>query len=591
MLGLSPWVSVIVVLLATIVGRLSRVRGTPSINRLLEGRWAPAIFGFLTGIATLWVWGSMRRTPVMHDESAYLLQAQLFARLRWTEAGHSLPQFFEQLYVLVQPVLASKYPPGNSLVLAPGIWVGLPGLPVILLNACAGALFFALARRIAGPLTALLAWLTWMTSFPVLYYHANYMSEAVTSAGWLLTWWALLRWRGRNDSRWLLVAAAAVAWCVITRPLTGVALAVVAVGIVLRLTWQSRAWRQLLPAGALGATIVAILPLWNWRTTGDVGLSPLAAYTRAYVPFDRPGFGARQDEKPSRRLPRDQWITSAAFYQEHARHIPAALPGIARERMSMLARDAWYEWRGALRVFALIGLLCLPTSAWVATAAFALHFLLYLSYAHPSWWTMYYVEGAPLFAFVTALGMLRSVAWLIDRPRSGTDPVRDIGGDRFTRFRHRIAALARELGSEPPAKSRLSVTVWSIALAGLIAGVAVARQVRLKIEQDHAYYDGFSATLTQIPEPRAVVFVRYGPKHLDGLTLVRNTADPARARVWTAYDRGSENALLMSAASDRTPYLFDEANWTLRRLQRPADSTRTRDVAGTPSSVAATTHR
>ena len=122
--------------------------------------------------------------------------------------------------MLVDGVLASKYPPGNSLILTLGVLVGLPGLPVVVMNALAGALMFALARRAAGGVVALLTWIAWQSSFPNIYYHANYMSESVSGLAWLVTLWAIMRWHRGEGRKWLVVAAAALAWCMITRPLS-----------------------------------------------------------------------------------------------------------------------------------------------------------------------------------------------------------------------------------------------------------------------------------------------------------------------------------------------------------------------------------
>jgi hypothetical protein len=575
MLGLSPWLSLLAVLLAAGVARALPAHEARPVRRALNARWAPLVVGALAGGLSLWLWGSLTRTPVMHDESAYLLQAELFARFRWAGAGRPLPAFFEQLYVLVDGVLASKYPPGNSLLLAPGVLLGVPGLPVVLLNACGSALMFALAHRVAGGVVALLTWVVWQSSFPMMYYHANYMSEGATSVAWLMTWWGIVQWRDGAGRRWLVAAAAATAWCVITRPLTGVALGLVALAVVARRCRAERAWRDLVPAAALAALLLAIVPLWSWRTTGSAGVTPLASYTRVYVPFDKPGFGARDDERPSMRLPRDQWITSAAFYQEHARHTLTSLPAIAWQRLTMIDRDGWYEWRGGLRVCALIGLLALSIEGWVVVAAFAVQFMLYLSYAHPAWWTWYYVEGTPILGFVTALGIVRLFALVFWR-----GPVAERrSGSRAARLTKVVRGLRSFLASDKNAGDpRILVAVLLVAAAGLVAGGAVARQVRTKIQDDHAYYDAFAALIQHIDDPRAIVFVRYSAKHLDGISFVRNVPELDSAAVWTVYDRGAANARLLSLAPDRTPYLFDEESWTLKRLE-PSTSARSRSIA------------
>src|SRR5262249_16904667 len=145
---------------------------------------------------------------------------------------------------------------------------GLPGLVVILMNALSGGLIFALARRITNPFTALVCWMVWITSFPYLYYHLNYMSEGPSSLAWLVTWWGILEWGGGRGARWLSIASFAIAWCAITRPMSGVALASVAMIVVLRDVYVRRAWRDCAVAFATGLVVIGLLPLWNWRTTG-----------------------------------------------------------------------------------------------------------------------------------------------------------------------------------------------------------------------------------------------------------------------------------------------------------------------------------
>lgn len=557
MLGLPPWVSFAAVIAAALIARLlpRRERAARFVEQAGESRWAPLAAGLATLLVTLWAWGSLRRSPVMHDESAYLLQAELFARLRWTGEPRPIAAFFEQLYVLMDPALASKYPPGNSLLLAPGALLGLPGLPVVLMNGLTGALTFALARRIGGPLVALLCWTFWITAFPLIYYHANYMSEGVTSVAWLVAWWGILEWidaRRRGHSvtaaRWLALGAGAVAWCAITRPLTGVALGCVAGAVVLRQATTNRWWRDLRLAAAVAGAIVAILPLWSWRTTGSATVSPLTAYTREYVPFDKPGFGARIDDRPSARLPNDQLITSTAFYQEHARHTLRALPRIVLERLKMLDRDAWVDWRGGLRVFALIALFTLPAAGWIAIAAFVVQFALYLSYAHPAWWTIYYVEVAAVPALLTAIGIVRALSW-IER--------RDLANQR----------------------SRVALATGLLMVAAAVPGWRIAAQVKEKVSADHAYYDAFAVLLRKIPERESLVFVRYAKGHIDGLSLVRNVPDPDAAPIWTAYDRGDDNQRLIRLVPGRTAYLFDEASWSLSRVQQASSAARSPGVA------------
>ena len=88
MLRLTPWASLlIVVLMAVLVRQVPpnvhmRGRVVAFARAFAHGPWLPLLLGVATGLATWWVWGSLDRSAVVHDESAYLLQAKLFANGR-----------------------------------------------------------------------------------------------------------------------------------------------------------------------------------------------------------------------------------------------------------------------------------------------------------------------------------------------------------------------------------------------------------------------------------------------------------------------------------------------------------------------------
>ena len=137
---------------------------------------------------------------MVHDEMAYLLQAEIFARGRWALASPPMPEFWEQPHVLVVPMLAAKYFPGHSLVLAVGALLGWPPLMPLVLQATSAVLLFVLGRRLANGGVALLAWVIWLTTPMVLYLGPSYFSEGTTTVCWLAGWFTLLRWREARDA-------------------------------------------------------------------------------------------------------------------------------------------------------------------------------------------------------------------------------------------------------------------------------------------------------------------------------------------------------------------------------------------------------
>src|SRR6185295_1212626 len=146
----------------------------------------------VTAVIVWWVWGETSPRPTVHDEASYVLQADIFARFRWTAPTPPLPEFFEQPHVLVVPAVASKYPPGHALLLALGAFLHFPPLVPLLLSAATAALIALLATRLTNAWVALLTWVIWLTTPLVLRYQPAYFSEVTTSAVVLASWWCLL---------------------------------------------------------------------------------------------------------------------------------------------------------------------------------------------------------------------------------------------------------------------------------------------------------------------------------------------------------------------------------------------------------------
>jgi hypothetical protein len=521
----------LVVLVLYTAARLLRYVPFPSavdrVSAPLDSRWAPVVAGLVTAVLVRWVAGSWSRPPVIHDEAAYLLQAGIFARGRWVLPGPPFPEFFEQLHVLVTPVLAAKYPPGQALVLVPGIWLGVPMLMPVVLSGLTGALIYALARRVGGGWVGLLTWLVWIGANPSIYRRATYLSEDTTSLAWLVAWWALMDWRAERRTRSLVVVAVAVAVVAITRPLTAVALALPITAVVLWTAWKGRIWKPLVVAGAAGTVVVAILPVWNKHVTGGWRLSPVSLYTREYLPWDRPGFGVNTP-RATRPLPPDLLQVASVFYTWHEDYAPSQVPRVLLMRLKAIWLDFWDGPPAALFIFALAGLAALTAEGWFALASFATLVACYLCYAHPSFYTVYYIEGEPVLAFLTAVGLVRSFELI----------------------------------------ARRGAPVVLLAVAALIIAWAVPtlREERLIDLIEIDYHRAVESVFAQIHDPKAIVFVRYSPGHNPNMSLVHNLPDPSRAPLWVVYDRGAENARLLRLARDRVGYLFDEDAWTLTRL-------------------------
>lgn len=536
--------ALLVLLLAGLLGRFITLPPlTMGATRAISSKWFPLFVGAITAVFMTWLWGGLDQVAVIHDEAAYLLQAKIYAGGHWTAPGLPLPEFFEQYHVFVTPILVPKYPPGHAVLLVPGIWLGLPGLmPVLLLGLC-GALVFEVARRLTNPWIGLIAWLLWMTAPGIMDFEPGYMSETSTSALWMLGWYSLVRWLERDEQKWLLLLAVSIGLGFLSRPVTMVIFALPVGLVVLVRVGRRNTWKELVTPFGAGFVFLAIWFLWCQRTTGNPLHAPYALYSRYYFPDDVVGFGLT-GLQPLRPLNPDMAVFNEYVKILHRDYTLASLPTNLWQRTVAISANMWAT-RAALLPLAALALITTSAPFWFAIGTMVLLVLAYLSVGHAPVWTVYYVEIQPVLAFATA------VAWW------------------------RLASLLANKKLEWPLRTVPAVapgTVFAV-LVGLILlmpyTTRMAPYIAASKIEGEAYHRNFRDLLALAPGDRIMVFIRYARNHSPHESLVTNAPDLAAARAWTVYDRGADNIRLIRYASNRKPYLFDDAH----RVLIPLDST------------------
>lgn len=542
---LAPLLSLLLVLVCAVLARQSRGADVATVECLFGTRYVPLALAMINALLVWWMFGfELSPVPQIQDEAAYLLQAGIFARGRWTEMARPLPEFFTQMHVFTTPVLASKYPPGTSLFLTPFVWIGFPTLGPMVLAGVTGALIFVLAHRVGNAVIAALAWVIWTTAPWALRWQATFLSQTVTVTLWLAALYFLLRYRERHLP-WALVALAAmIGFCAITRPVTAVALALPVGVVVMRDVWRARAWRPFALATLVGSAILAILPIQNRMTTGDWGLSPLVKYSREYLPSDLPGFGldTAQSVAP---LPPDLDRSRRELFEARRRHTVDALPEMLVNRWARSVTMVANGWRIGLVPLMLLAVLVMPAPG---VLAFGMSVGLLIAYAfHSHWpqWSQYYLEAAPGYAFALAAGIWALSTWII----RGWSSLR-----RRTLWD----------GTEPRVAVAALVTAVALGIPGLLRLPTTVSRYQTEV----AYQRQFGQALRLVKkEPhKAIVFVEYGPSHNAHFPLVRNVPDLASAQTWIAYERGRDDLRLMRLAPDRRAYIYHADEGRLTRL-------------------------
>ncbi len=508
------------------------------LEAVLAGRFAPIIAGLITALLVAYVWQGLDGVASYHDERAYVVQARLLSHFSWSAPAPPLSIFFEMPHLFVEPRIFARYPPGHAPLLVPGIWLGLPGLVPVLLAAISGALTYLLARRIAGVWIALGAWGMWTVSPETLDWHSSYFSESTTSALWLGVLCALLAWRTRERA-WLLAAiVAGVAWMGITRPVTGIALGIPIALVVVATAWQRRSLTGWKRSAVIGAAICAIIPYWSWTTIGTATTLPYAEYSKWYFPWDMPGF-VRDTTPPLRELPPDFVALGAAMRQGYDGHVASAMPGHFIIRAYSVARASLGPVAEPLIALVPLGMVAVGGGiSLFAGLSFALLVAAYLVMPHANGWTIYYLEIFPLVPFFAMAGL----SW----------------------FAQRLCAYAAAKDwrlLRPPLLHAASFAIPALLIA-LTAARIPGRQWNESVRSSRQKLA--QVLVSELKDPRAVIFVRRLGAFSPHFTLWDILGDPATTPTWIVRDLGdARNAELIALAGGRTPYLLDEARMTL----------------------------
>jgi len=226
--------------------------------------------------------------PEAADEFSYLLAADTFSLGRLTNPPHPFWEHFESVHVLQQPTYASKYPPGQGLVLALG--KRLTGRPIV-------GVWISTALACAAVTWALFGWLPprWalfgslvVALHPVVLglWGQSYWGGAVALLGGALVTGAvprILSTPRTSDSLWMATGAALL---VISRPFEGGLLTATAGATVLA-ELRSRPFalvvrRLVVPVAGTLALVSAWVGYYDYRVTGDPFRMPYMLHHDTY---------------------------------------------------------------------------------------------------------------------------------------------------------------------------------------------------------------------------------------------------------------------------------------------------------------------
>ncbi|MBZ5540096.1 MAG: hypothetical protein LAN61_06185 [Acidobacteriia bacterium] len=220
--------------------------------------------------------------PGIHDEFAYLLQADTFAHGRLANPPHPLWLSFETFHVNWFPTYSGMFPPAQSFVLAVGQLLGHPWIGVLLSTA---AMLAAITWMLQGWLPARWALLGGVIALLKLglisYWMNSYWGGSVAAGAGALVLGALVRIQRQARLRDAMLLGLGVAVLANSRPMEGLIFSLPAAVTILFWLWRSslvprrvKFQRVLAPVAIILVLTGAFILYYDWRLTGNPLLMP-----------------------------------------------------------------------------------------------------------------------------------------------------------------------------------------------------------------------------------------------------------------------------------------------------------------------------
>lgn len=362
--------------------------------------------------------------PKVDDEFSYLLAADTFAHGRLSNPTHPMWKHFETFHTIQQPTYASRYPPGQGLILALG---QILAHPIVGVWISAGLAVAAICWMLMGWLPArwaLLGALLAMIHPEILFWSQRYWGGSLTLAGGALALGGFRRLLAQLidepsciRTRDAIVMAVGMSILILCRPYEGsVVILILLIALLIALLRNRKPVVAVIMRAALStaaglAITVAWMSYYNWRVTRDPFRMPQQVYVATYNAAP-PFLYQEQPPTPVYRNKQMQDFHNGwelRPYLKQRSSLGGLLAGLV-ERLSRLLRSTFRLWPLLLAFAAIPWAL---KNRW-AQLALAIWIVFTAALLQVTWTFFHYAAPVfPLFFFlaIACLRQLRLWRW------------------------------------------------------------------------------------------------------------------------------------------------------------------------------------
>ncbi len=494
--------------------------------------------------------------PAYHDEFSYLFQAKTLLAGRTSFPSHpDVPEIFDQVHVLNEGKMASRYFPGTGLWLAPFVAWGHPYWGYWLAGAITACFIFWSGRELGGNGVGFLAGFVIALSPGMAIFSNLLLAHHPTLIGLSLFLWSFLRMQRTLSFRDALLAGIGLTYAMLCRPMTAAGFALPFGIWLLFLLIRSRfkkvdttkseaeytnplrpVWMLVVGLGIPLSTGLTGLFFYNQSITGSGWKMPYQVYTDIYTPRHVYGFNnvIRGEQKLGPKV--------LHHYDVWAQNLTPEL-AVQNVQNRFLASLQWTLGIIPLGLAGLIFLIseCRSWSRWwlIFASIISLHFV-HIPYWYDGIMHWHYVfETGPLWALIFA----RSTQILFRVWHHLNRPLMIWLWSSMT-----LVAILTNLTTVSPMwnSSKLEIVVNNVAFSKL----------------KHYQFDSLFQHESKLPKP-ALVLVRHNPsdRHIDYI-INAPKLDQAVLRGRDLSEKYPPSKL-QSLFPDRQIYQYDAASNTL----------------------------